>query len=308
MFEVALSASPIAWANDDIRGWGLPVDADGLLSDMADAGFSGTEMSHVYPADPKALKEVLGRHRIALTGAWRWCNLAHPERHTAEVEATKRHIDFCAHMGAFANLAEGYGSLHWDADGPRTCIRPLDDAAWNRLTRNLDELGAYARQQGTQLTVHPHGGTAVEKAAEIDRLFAGTNPELVGCCLDSGHSAYAGDDPVAVARKLGKRIRYVHLKDTRPDVLRRFFKEKPTFLEVIQWNIFGTPGSGSVDFAGFLEVLRDVGYRGWLVVEAEQDPALYPPFEVSRSAVAHVTHLVERLGGRVVAGFQEARA
>ena len=156
-------------------------------------------------------------------------------------------------------------------DGPRPEIRPLDDAAWTRLCRNLDTLGAYAKEKGTELTVHPHGGTAVEKSADIERLFGNTNPDRVGCCLDSGHSAYACDYPVAVARMLGKRIRYVHLKDTRSEVLERFFRDKPTFLEVITWNIFGTPGSGSVDFMRFLEVLRDIGYRGWLVVEAEQD-------------------------------------
>jgi inosose dehydratase len=292
--DIRYAIGPIGWANDDIRNWGPPVTARRIMLEMAESGYEGSEMSYLYPQDPEELKAaLLNSGGLVLSGAYRWTNLAHPQAHEREVEATKKHVEFCARAGAqHALVAEGYGSLHWDADGQRDSIQPLDDAAWQRLARGLNQVGQYAREWGVTLCVHPHGGTAIEREPEIARFLELTDPDLVGYCIDTGHTAYAGMDPVDIARRYVDRIRYVHLKDVRPDVLSRVHGEKPTFFDAIRWNVFCTPGAGSLDFAKILQPLKDKRYSGWLVVEADQSPAEHEPIKVAREARAYLREVV----------------
>lgn len=280
------SIGPIGWANDDLRGWGPAYSGEQIMREMAEAGYVGSEMSYLYPQDPLALRDALASHGLVLSAAYHWTNLSNAARFDEEMATARRHVDFCARAGAqHALVAEGGGSLHWDAGGPREAIRPLDDASWDRLLRGLNELGIYARSRLLQLCVHPHVGTAIERHSEVERLLEGTDPEVVHWCLDTGHAALAGHEPVDQIRRWGHRLRYVHLKDVRADVVDRFHRERAPFAEAIRWNVFGTPGSGCLDFPAIVAALREVGYtEGWLVVEADQDPSTHPPLTVAREA------------------------
>lgn len=283
--QVRVGIGPIGWVNDDIRTWGAGTSGLQVMAEMAAAGYAGSEMSYSYPQEPGELRAALARHGLVLAAAYRWTNLANPDRLAEETAQTKAHIDFCKAAGAaFATVAEGVQSLHWDLDGERSAVTPLSDEQWRCLVEGLHACGRYAREQGITLTVHPHGGTAIESAAEINRLLASTDPELVGYCPDTAHIVYGGSDPAELFRRHGQRIRYVHLKDVRADVLARCRAEGLTFKQAVMANVFCTPGAGSLDFSGVIEALAAVDYKGWLIVEAEQDPAIYDAFTVSKAA------------------------
>lgn len=285
---------PIGWVNDDIRGWGPEYTAARVMSEMSELGYAASEMSYVYPQEPAALRAALAEHGLVLAGAYRWTNFAHAEFLEDELAAARAHVDFCRAAGAgFANLAEGGGSLHWDRRGRLGAVEPLSDEQWGRVCSALNEVGAYAREHGVALCVHPHGGTAIEKPAEIERLFASTDPPLVGYCLDTGHIAYGGGDPGATARRFAARVGYVHLKDVRADVLARVKREGLSFVEAVKANVFCTPGAGALAFDPVIGALEGAGYAGWYIVEAEQDPAAHDPYAVSGAARAF---LRERYG------------
>ena len=289
-----IGIGPIGWVNDDIRGWGPGFTGDEVMRDMAELGFDGSEMSYTYPQAPTELKAKLASYGLELSGAYRWTNFIHEDLLEEEIEGAKRHVDFCKAAGArFANLAEGGGSLHWDRKGQQTSVTPFSDDQWERLIDALHQVGRYARAQGIILSVHPHGGTPIEKPDEIDRLFKSADPVLVGYCLDTGHIAYGGGDPAAVTERWARRITYVHLKDVRADVLERVRREGMPFVDAVKANVFCTPGAGSIDFDPVIAALQSAGYDGWYIVEAEQDPSLHDPREVSGHARAF---LKERYG------------
>jgi len=290
-----LGIGPIGWANDDIREWGAGTSAEQIMRDMLEAGFEGSEMSYTYPQEPAALKEALGRHGLVLSAAYHWTNLSRPERIPDEMVKARRHVDFCAAAGAkHALVAEGGGSLHWDADGPRDAVEAYDEATWNRLCAALNELGEYALGKGVQLAVHPHAGTAVESAEAVGRLLQGTDRVRVGYCLDTAHALYGGLDPLQAVRAWGDRIRYVHVKDVRRDVLEKVRAERAPFVEAIKRDVFGEPGTGCIDFAAVVAALREHGYSGWLVVEGDQDPSRHPPREVARRANEYLREIIAR--------------
>lgn len=291
---VRVGIGPIGWVNDDIRGWGPGYSGERVMSEMAELGYVGSEMSYVYPQEPGALREALAAHGLVLAGAYRWTNFAHEEYLGEELAAARTHVEFCKAAGAeYANLAEGGGSLHWDRRGYRESVEPLTERQWQRVTAAFDEVGAFARQMGISLCVHPHGGTAIEKPGEIAELFGRTQADLVGYCLDTGHIAYGGGDPGEVTREFAERVRYVHLKDVREDVLARVRREGLSFVNAVKANVFATPGAGALEFEPVMQALKDAGYAGWFIVEAEQDPSVHDPYVVSGAARAF---LRERFG------------
>ncbi len=129
------------------------------------------------------------------------------------------------------------------------------------------------------LTYHHHMGTGVQSAEEIDRLMGMTEPRLLSLLYDTGHLTFSGEDPLAVLERHAARVRHVHLKDVRKEVLERVKPERMSFLQAVKQGVFTVPGDGSVDFPPVFQLLEKTGYRGWYVVEAEQDPARANPFE-----------------------------
>lgn len=303
-----LAICPIGWVNRYL-GWGDAYGGERVMDEIAALGYAASEMSAVFPQDPIELREALARRGLVLSAAYRWVNFAYAERLESELEDAERHVDFCVAAGAsVVNLAEAGHSV-WDARGPQERVTPFDTGQWRRLAACFDQVGAYAAERGVTLAVHPHGGTAIETPSETLRLFELTDPELVGYCLDTGHVAYGGGDAGSMARQLAERVRYVHLKDVRLDVLgslrRRAMAEggsprvgEPTgaagsaslsrlgvaFKQAVQAHLFCPPGAGDLDFDPVVEALRGAGYDGWYVVEAEQDPLVHEPMAVSALA------------------------
>ena len=194
-----------------------------------------------------------------------------------------RELDFLAAVGANRiNVSEQSYSIQGRTDVPILTgghKYVMNDAEWDRFCDGLNKLGRVARGRGFKLCFHHHMGTVVQTSAETDRMMANTDPEAVFLCYDTGHFTFAGEDPLTMLKKYVDRVGHVHLKDMRLSVVEEVRKNNWSFLTAVRNGAFTVPGDGDVDFDPVFRVLADAGYQGWLLVEAEQDPAKADPLE-----------------------------
>lgn len=279
--NVKLGIAPIAWTNDDLPELGGENTFQQCVSEMALAGFTGSEVGNKYPRDPAVLKPMLELRGIEICNAWFSTFLI--SRPYAQTEAAfKEHVAFLAAMGA---KVVGVSEQSYSTQGIQS--QPvfegkyeMNDAQWDALCDGLNRLGRLSLEEyGVALTFHHHMGTVIQSAAETDRLMAGTDPTYVSLLFDSGHFAYCGEDPTELVRRYTKRIKHVHLKDIRPEVVAKVRENRWSFLEGVRQGTFTIPGDGCVEFDPIFACLAESGYEGYMVVEAEQDPAKANPLE-----------------------------
>jgi inosose dehydratase len=278
---VSLGINPITWTNDDMPELGGDIPLETCLAETRLAGYAGIELGGKFPRDPAVLRPLLDSHGLCLVSGWYSAHLA---RRTAAEEAVKvdAHLRLLAAMGCKVMVfAEGHGSTDGDPAAPLSRRPTLPDGEWPRFCARLNEAARHLREDGVRLAFHHHMGTVVQTESEVDRLMAGTTDD-VGLLLDTGHLVYAGGDPIAVARRHARRIVHVHCKDVRPGVLRASLAADSSFLRAVLDGVFTVPGDGCIDYAAVLAPLADAGYTGWLVVEAEQDPAKAHPLTYAR--------------------------
>jgi len=161
------------------------------------------------------------------------------------------------------------------------------------MVSGLNRLGERAAEAGLRLCYHHHMGTGVQTRAEIDRLLADTDPATVHLLVDTGHLTWAGGDPLQLVQDHFERIGHVHLKDIRWPVMEEATKRGSSFVDAIEAGVFTVPGDGDIDFVPILQALSDRGYEGWLVVEAEQDPAKAHPLTYATKARAYLRDVAD---------------
>jgi len=278
---VKLGINPITWTNDDMPELGGDIPLETCLAETRVAGYAGIELGGKFPRQAEVLRPILARHGLDLVSGWYSAQLCRRSVDD-EIAAVADHLDLLAAMGcAVMVFAEGHGSTDGDPAAPLSGRPVLADAAWPEFCAKLNAMARHLRQRGVRLAFHHHMGTVVQTEAEIDRLMTNTDDD-VGLLLDTGHLVFAGGDPVAVARRHGARIVHVHCKDVRAQVLADVLRDDRSFLGAVLDSVFTVPGDGSIDFAAVLCELRQAGYAGWLVVEAEQDPAKAHPLTYAR--------------------------
>ena len=288
--DCLVGANPIIWSNDDFSELAGDVPLETILREMRAAGFAGTELGHAYPRTPDALAVPLARHGLRLVSGWHSTYLA--SRDLAAEEASFRaHLTLLKTLGArVAIVAECTRCLHGTRDaalGFGDKLTPqLAGAEWPRLIAGLKHLAAVAAAEEMKIVYHHHMGTVIQGEADLDRLLAAV-PEIF-LLLDPGHLAFAGIDPVAVAKGYASRIEHVHLKSVRPAIAERVRLEGWSFCRAVREGVFTIPGDGCVDFPAIFEILADADYRGWLVVEAEEDPVKVPALPKARLARDYV--------------------
>ena len=279
--NVKLGIAPIAWTNDDLPELGGENTFRQCVSEMALAGFTGSEVGNKYPKDPAVLKPMLALRGIEICNAWFSAFLI--SRPYKETEAAfEKHVAFLAAMGAkVVGVSEQSYSIQGIQSQPVFEGKyEMNDAEWDALCDGLNRMGKLSLEKyGVALTFHHHMGTVVQSAAETDRLMAGTDPAYVSLLFDSGHFAYCGEDPTELVRRYTKRIKHVHLKDIRPEVVAKVRENRWSFLEGVRQGAFTIPGDGCVEFDPIFACLAESGYEGYMVVEAEQDPAKANPLE-----------------------------
>lgn len=280
-----IAASPINWCNDDMVDLGDQYDLATIWQEMAEAGVVGTEMGRKYSRNPVELAPDLESHGLHLASGWGTLHVADRRQWEASLAAYQLHVEFLAAMGCdVAVTCEGSGSVHWDRDGDRSEVVRWDEEAWASVALGLNEAGKRAQDSGVTLVYHPHLGTNVQSVDDIAQLMERTDPRYVALCLDTGHVAAGGGDPTRVWDQYQRRVRHIHLKDIRPPVVEKFHHGLG-FLDAVRQGIFTVPGDGAIDFLPFIQRLKQAEYRGWIVIEAEQDPVIAPPKQ----------HLVEAL-------------
>jgi inosose dehydratase len=285
---IQLGIAPIGWTNDDLPELGGEIPFEQCISEMALAGFTGSEVGNKYPKDPAVLNKALKLRGLTICNAWFSSFLT--TKPYEEVEAAFiKHRDFLHAVGARVIGAAEQGHSIQGLEKPIFDAKPVfTDGEWEKLTDGLNRLGKLAAEKGMQLTYHHHMGTGVQTAAEIDRLMENTDPALLGLLYDTGHLVFSGEDHLEVLTKWLPRIRHVHLKDMRPAIREEARKGKWSFLKAVKKGVFTVPGDGCVDFTPIFKALKDGDYKGWWVVEAEQDPAKANPLEYAVKARGYI--------------------
>ncbi len=271
---IRFGTNPIAWANDDDQSLGAHIPTDQILREAAAIGFDGIENGHRWPDDPEALRQLLGGHGLAFISGWYSLNLL-TQPVAAEKAAIQRHLDKLKHNGsAVCIVCETSNSIQ-GRDVALSQSPVLTAAAMRDFGAKVEELAEFTAAQGITLVYHHHMGTVVETPEEIDAFMAATGP-ATKLLFDAGHCYFGGQgaDPAPVLRRYADRVAHFHAKNVRPEVMAKVRDAGMSFMDGVRAGVFTVPGDpeGGVDFAPLLRILKDSGYGGWIVIEAEQDP------------------------------------
>lgn len=286
--KVKLGIAPIGWTNDDLPELGGDIPFEQCVSEMALAGFAGCEVGNKFPRDTTILQEALSLRQLQICNQWYSYELT-----TKSLEENRKGfealLDFLEAMGADVigggevgnscqgrldvPVLEGKGMLKTEAD-------------WRLFCFKINELGRIAHDRGFKLAFHHHMGTVIQSLEETLRLLEETDPQYVHLNYDCGHFYFAGEDPVEALEKTISRVAHVHLKDIRLQVLTTVKENRLSFLDAVKSGVFTVPGDpeGCIDFIPIFALLKKHDYEGWLVVEAEQDPAKANPLAYAKMA------------------------
>ena len=296
---IKLGVAPIAWTNSDLPQLGGDTTLETCLTESRAAGFSGTETGVKFPMDPKVLGPILKKRKLSLVSGWFSGRLLE-----LSVDEEKKRID--SQLDTFAALgapvlvyAETTGTVQDKKDVPVSRRPKLPAERFKAFGEKMTQLAEYMEKRGVKLAYHHHMGTVVETDDEIDKLMAATGP-AVGLLIDTGHTAYAGGDWLANTQRHAARVVHIHCKDVRPQVLKDCRAKDLSFLDAVLAGVFTVPGDGFIDYNAFAKVLAGIGYKGWAVVEAEQDPKKAPPFEYSKKGQEHLTKAFKGAGFAIV--------
>ncbi|MGF6642070.1 myo-inosose-2 dehydratase [Paraburkholderia sp. GAS82] len=291
-FEVRIGINPLSWMNDDLPSLGGETPLEVALTEGRAIGYDGFELGNKFPREPEALKALLAQYDLALVSGWYSGRLA--RRSVAEeIASVDAHLELLARNGSTVMV---YGEV---ADSIQGAPQPLyqrprffSDAQWDAYAARLDEFARYTLSRGVRLAYHHHMGAYVETPADVDNLMSRTS-DAVGLLFDAGHITFAGGDPVTVLDKHIGRVCHVHCKDVRPAVMKLARNRNWSFLDAVIAGAFTVPGDGTVDFPAIIERLKRHGYRGWLVVEAEQDPVIAPSYAYAEKGYLTLRSLVD---------------
>ena len=287
--KVKLAIAPINWTNDDMPDLGKEITFEQCVSEMALAGFSGTEVGNKYPNNPKVLKKALDLRNLQVCNQWFSSYLTTKTYEEVE-KAFIAQLDFLEPLGCrIIGPAEQGLSVQGLVNTPVLSAKPFfSDEQWKRLTNGLNKLGEIAKDRGFKLCYHHHMGTGCQTVDEVDRLLEHTDASSVYLLYDTGHFAFSAHDPLEMLKRYGNRIGHVHLKDLRKNVFEKVKKEDLSFLDSIREGVFTVPGDGMIDFVPIFKFLESIDYHGWMVVEAEQDPAKANPLEYALKARSYI--------------------
>ncbi|EIS6532292.1 myo-inosose-2 dehydratase [Staphylococcus pseudintermedius] len=286
---IKYACAPIAWTNDDLPELGKENSFEQCISEMALAGYEGTEIGNKYPKDTEVLKSYLKPRNLSVASAWLSLYLT-----TKPYEETEKsfidHMNFLKALGAKVIVVSEQGkSIQGDINCPLFKFKPMfNDEEWNKLIDGLHRLGSIARDNGMKIVYHHHMGTGVQTTEEIKRLMDATNPKLVSLLYDTGHLHFSGEDVVDILNLYMDRIHHIHFKDIRGTIVEHVKKGDLSFLEAVKQGVFTVPGDGDIDFKPILEMIYESDYSGWIVVEAEQDPAVANPFLYAKKAKEYI--------------------
>lgn len=287
--NIKLGIAPIAWTNDDMPDLGAENTFEQCVSEMALAGFEGCEVGNKYPKDTATLKKALDMRGLSIANQWFSSFVL--TKPMEEVE--KDFVAQCNFLKAMGAKRIGASEQSYSIQGLMNtpvfdCKYVMNDKEWEKFANGMNRLGEIANSMGISLVYHHHMGTVVQTAEEVDRMMEMTDKDKFSLLFDSGHLAYCGQDYLAVLKKYANRVKHVHLKDIRPEVVKKVKEQKLSFLQGVREGAFTVPGDGCIDFAPIFDILDKANYQGWMIVEAEQDPAKANPLEYALKARKYI--------------------
>ncbi|SFN41917.1 2-keto-myo-inositol dehydratase [Izhakiella capsodis] len=284
--NVRLAIAPIGWTNDDLPELGNENTFQQIISEMALAGFSGSEVGNKYPRDPAVLKPMLEMRGLQIVNAWFSTFFAKGNK-AKTIDEFINHRDFLHAMGAkVIGCSEQSRSIQGTDKAVLEDKPCFSDEEWRLTAEGYNQLAELAAEKEMQVCLHHHMGTGIQTTEEIDRFMAMTN-DNVYLLYDTGHAYYSEgcqQKMLAILIRYLPRINHVHLKDVRNSIIEQVRLEHLSFLDGVKRGTFTVPGDGDIDFEPVFTALDKANYKGWMVVEAEQDPALANPFEYAVKA------------------------
>ena len=292
--KIRIASAPVSWGvimkdTPNVPPW------DRVLREISQAGYSGTELGPFgyLPQDSVLLRERLDELGLSLLAAYVQINLVDPAAKQDEYDETMATTRLLSQMGCeWVVLSD---ALFFDSNRSHRAGRiGLEDGMtedeWRRFISNAEDYGKRALEDyGLKAVFHPHVGAWVETEAEIDRLMNETNPRYVNLCLDTAHCMYGGGDPVAVGRRWGERLKYLHIKECDNSVLETVRDKGWDYFKAVELDVFPELGRGSVDFAGLLDLLRELDFDGWAVIEQDILPDRgLNPLDSAKGNLAHL--------------------
>lgn len=301
--------APCSWGTLEFDGFqGREIGFEQMLDELVETGYGGTELGDwgFMPTDPDRLRSELERRRLTMLGAFVPVAFARREAHAGgerhAVEVARLLVDV-AEVGdpdhrPLIVLADDNGkhTVRTENAGRSTPDMMLDDRGWRTFAEGVERIaGAVHAETGLPTVFHPHCAGFVETPAEIEQLMGRTDPDLVGLVFDTGHYAFGSGSCDHVAdglTRFAERIRYVHFKDCSAEVADRSRAEGWDYFTSLKHGIFCELGQGCVDFKEVAERLREIGYRGWIVVEQDVLPGMGEP----RESAARNRQYLHRIG------------
>ncbi|MHA1157439.1 MAG: myo-inosose-2 dehydratase [Alphaproteobacteria bacterium] len=279
--KAKLGIAPIAWSNDDLPELGGDTPLETCLSESKQAGYLGVETGGKFPTATPELRAVLDQHGLKLASGW-YSGTVLDNDVEAEKDKARAQLALFRDLGA-ACIAYGEtaGTIQNVRDAPLVTRRRLSEEDIRTYGRKLTTFAEFCAEEGVPLGFHHHMATAIETERDLDLLMSNTG-EAVRLLFDAGHMAFAGGDNLRTIANHGARIVHVHTKDIRGDVVAALNRDSESFLDAVLKGAFTVPGDGAIDFNIIVQRLADVGYQGWFVVEAEQDPQKAPPLEYAK--------------------------
>jgi inosose dehydratase len=290
---IKIGIAPIGWTNDDMPELGGEISFEQCITEMQQAGYEGCEVGSKFPKDPETLKKALEPVNLQIAAQWFSAFFTTETDPTETIEAFKKHLAFLKAMGAkIAVISEQGNSIQGQMNTPIFGNKPiLDEDGWNKLVSGLNTIGKIAIENDMKIAYHHHMGTVVQTLDEVSILMKKTDPKFVFLLGDTGHIYYSGDNPVDLFSKFIGRIVHIHLKDVRQDVLDKVKNSNLSFLQGVKEGAFTVPGDGVIDYKPIFEIIKNSEYKGWLLVEAEQDPVKANPLEYAKKGRETIKNL-----------------
>ena len=291
--SVKLGVAPIAWSNDDMPELGGETTLDQCLQEASQAGYIGIESGGKFPKNSSELIPKLNKYNLHLCSGWYGANLRKnsvDEEKKLIQEQLKLFQDCKSPCIVFAEVS---GSIQGDPNRKLSTRPQMSNDEWKSFCKKISEMGKFLEDQGMPLAYHHHMGTVIETQEDTERLMDNTI-DSVKLTLDTGHMLFAKGDSKKIFENYSSRLRHIHCKDIRKDVLDKSLKEDLSFRGAFLEGAFTVPGDGCIDYKPLFNILKKNNYSGWLVVEAEQDPKKANPLEYAIKGYKYLTETLKK--------------
>jgi inosose dehydratase len=298
IMKAKLGMSPIAWWNDDLPELSDDVSLEECLRQSRSAGFTGMEKGRRFPETAAEMLPILKTADVTLCGGW-FSGTIVDESLDVNKKRIQPMIDLFKAVEAPCIVYGEVGrSIQGDRSKPLASKPRLSEEEMKDYGAKISDFASWVEGQGMPLVYHHHMAAVVETEPELDLFMANSTISLL---FDAGHMAFAGGDVLRCIDNHHARIRHVHTKDVRMDVINGLDRRHDSFLDAVIKGAFTVPGDGSLDFEAVVKKLAGYGYEGWFVVEAEQDPKKAPPLKMAQVGHKELMRVMTAAGYEVVA-------